>query len=136
MEFISTSAIIATCSAFASVGSAWLVFRKIQKDYRKEHETQEAKVLQAAKEADSKLKSDLETKRQLLEKEFQSKVEALRQEIDNFMVSIEKDLEFIKEKQAGEIKMLGEKIEDLRTELRTQHGQLIQMLTEMIKNKD
>lgn len=111
-------------SLLAAVIAAWTIPWKISRDIRKEREAEAAKVLQAAKEADSKIKAEMVAKVELLEVEFKN----LKHEVD-------KDFAHLRETYNGALANLGQKIEELRTELRNQHGQLVSLLSEMIKKQ-
>lgn len=133
MEAVSFGSLIALAAAFTAFGTAWLTYRKISKDHSKEQETREAKVLQLAKEHVSRVKQELQSKSELDKKDFENAVADAIKQLNAFKASVEKELDHIREKQAGEIRVLGDKIEDLRSELRAQHGKLIDMLTELIR---
>jgi hypothetical protein len=106
------------------VAAAWALPWKISSKMRTEREAEAAKTLQAAKEADSQVR-----------KEFQAKIELMESEFQAFKHEIDKDLVHIKETYNGALANLGEKIEDLRKELRNQHGQLVNLISEFIKKQ-
>lgn len=123
MEYTITSgAIIAVSGFITAVGGAWLTIRKIQKDIARDRAAEAARIIQDAKEADALIKTKLE-----------ARIETVKSELKNLELNVNKDLEHIKETYNGEIRNLGNKIEDLRSELKNQHGQLVQLLTEMIR---
>jgi uncharacterized protein YPO0396 len=107
-----------------AVAAAWALPWKISSNMRRDRETEAARVLTAAKEADAQLRKELHARIELMENKFES----LKHEID-------KDLEHIKETYNGALANLGEKIEDLRKELRNQHGQLVSLISEFIKKQ-
>jgi len=80
-------------------------------------------ILQAAKEEIA-----------LKEAVIEGKLREANQRIDSLEESVNKDLAHIRETYNGEIRNLGQKIEDLRSELRNQHGSLVQLLTKLIDN--
>lgn len=133
---IQLSSLLAIAGSITALGGAWMTIRKLSRDFRKERELEAAKILQEAKEADSKIKAVWEAKRDSLEKEFENKYAHLAQRLDNLEESVAKDFAHVRETYNGEIRNLGDKIEDLRTELRSQHGQLVNLLSEMIKSRD
>jgi hypothetical protein len=51
-------------------------------------------------------------------------------------VSLSKDLDHVKESHNAELKNLGEKIEEVRSELRFQHTQILQLLTKMVDERE
>lgn len=106
------------------VGTAWLTIRKIAKDAAKAKKEQAAEILHTAKEEDSLLKAKLE-----------ARIEAVKAQLSNLELNVNKDMSHLKETYSGEIRNLGQKIEDLRSELKNQHGQLVGLLTEMVKKR-
>jgi glycerol-3-phosphate dehydrogenase len=122
MDMTDFHTVIPMASAVSVIGTAWLTIRKVAKDAARQKKEQSAEILHAAKEADAKLKV-----------EFESQLEALKMELHNLEMNVEKDMDHLKETYNGEIRVLGEKIEELRSDLKNQHGQLVQLLTEMIK---
>lgn len=117
--------IIALSSAIITIGGAWLTIRKIAKDNQKSRKEHEAAVLQQAKEEDQLIRLDLE-----------AKIRSIKADLKNLEANVNKDLNHLKETYNGEIRNLGQKIEELRSELKNQHGQLVGLLTEMIKKRD
>lgn len=107
-----------------AVMAAWTLPWKISRDMRKEREAEAAKVLQAAKENDSKVRA-----------EFEAKVNLLELEVQNLKHDVDKDLAHIKETYNGALANLGQKIEDLRDELRQHHTNLLSLLTKMAQDK-
>jgi predicted nuclease with TOPRIM domain len=110
--------------ALIAIGTLVLTMQKIFINFKKEKEEQAAKILQQAKEEDALLKAKLE-----------AKIEAFGVELKSLEVSVEKDMDHLRETYNNELKNLGSKIEELRSELRNQHGQLVQLLTKMIDPK-
>lgn len=122
---ISVEMILSLAGAITVLGGAWLTYRKIVKDNEDEREEREAAILQTAKDEIAKEKAILD-----------AKIGEANSRIDNLENSIEKDLAHIRETYNGEIRNLGQKIEDLRSELRNQHGSLVSLLTKLIDNSD
>ena len=116
--------IIALSTGIITIGGAWLTLRKIAKDAHKSRKEQEAAILQQAKEEDH-----------LIRLELDAKIKAIKLDLHNLEANVNKDLNHLKETYNGEIRNLGQKIEELRSELKNQHGQLVGLLTEMIKNR-
>lgn len=109
-----------------AIGVATLVvtLQKVFKNFRKEREEYAAKIIQMAKEDDQAIKARLE-----------AKIEALSQKLDSLELSVNKDMDHLKETYTSEIKNLGEKIENLRDELRQQHSGLIELLSKIVGKK-
>jgi glycerol-3-phosphate dehydrogenase len=105
------------------VGHSWLTIRKIAKDAAKSKKEQAADILQAAKEEDALLKAKLE-----------ARIEAVKAQLSNLELNVNKDLGHLKDSYSSELKNLGEKIENLRSELSTQHSSLLGLLTKLIDN--
>jgi CII-binding regulator of phage lambda lysogenization HflD len=99
-----------------------LSLQKVLKNFRKEREEYAAKVMQAAKEDDAVLKAKLE-----------ARIEKLDAQLQNLEFNIAKDMSHLQNTYESEIKNLGTKIEDLRSELRNQHSQLISLLSDIVK---
>jgi hypothetical protein len=104
--------------------TAWLTVRKVAKDARNSRQEQANEILAVAREEDALLNAKLE-----------ARIDAVNRQLSNLEFNVNKDLTHLKETYSGEIKNLGQKIEDLRSELKNQHGQLVTLLTEMIKKK-
>ena len=98
-----------------------MTVKKIAKDSERQKKVQAATILQAAKESDSALRDKLETQ-----------IHELSQELKTYKESNQKDLEHLKETHNSELKNLGEKIEQLREELRQQSKNILELLTKMI----
>ena len=109
--------------AMIAIGTLILTMQKISKNFKKDRDEHAARILHSAKEEDALIKAKLE-----------ARVEKLSLELKTLESSVNKDIKHIKETYNGEIKNLGSKIEELRSELRNQHGQLVQLLSEMIKS--
>lgn len=116
-------AIASVATAITVIGGAWITVRKITKSSEEEKQRHAAAILQIAKEEISEK-----------EKSIESKLVALSTRIDTLETSVDKDLQHMRETYNSEIRNLGQKIEDLRGELRSQHTQMVQLLTTMIEN--
>lgn len=123
-------ALLVVAGAVSAIGGSWLTVRKIQKDAdasRKEHE---AAILEKAKAEIEKAMHE----RRLIQKEFEGRLGELEQDLAAHRATVEKDFAHVRETYNGEIRNLGQKIEDLRSELRNQHTQMVSLLTKMIDN--
>lgn len=118
---LSNIQIMIPMGGLASLVGIWLTMQKILKNIRREREEYSAKILQSAKEADSAVRSILE-----------SKIEKIHAELKNLELNINKDLNHIKESHSTELKNLGDKIEALRDELRQQSAGTLELLTRII----
>lgn len=122
---ISQDLIFSLAGLITAVGGAWLTISKISKDINKKQEENNNKILKLAK--DELLKK---------EQQLESKIMLLEEKVENLEKNIQKDMDYLKESHSIEIKNLGDKIESLREEIRTQHAGVLQLLTEMVKQKD
>lgn len=118
---ISTELIMGIAGATITLGTAYLTIKKILKSNKKDKEAEQAVILQEAKEHVAQVKKDLDIE-----------IAQVKSDLKTLEESINKDMEHLRETYNGEIRNLGQKIEDLRSELRNQHGQLVQLLTKMI----
>lgn len=109
---VSTEMIMGVAGAIITLGTAYLTIRQVIRARKKDEAAEKAEILQEAKEYAESVKKDLEVK----------------------INDLDTKLEHLKEIYSGEIKNLGQKIEDLRSELRNQHGQMVQLLTKLINN--
>lgn len=107
-----------------TLGGAYLTIRKIAKDRDKSKKEQEKEFLSKAKEEDSLLKAKLE-----------ARIESIKAQLSNLEFNVNKDVTHLKETYGSELKNLGEKIENLRTELSNQHSSLLTLLTKLIDNQ-
>lgn len=133
---IEWSSFLALAGAVSVLGGAWLTIRKLNSDYKKERDAESAKILQSAKEEVAKLKIEWNSEKSLRTAETNGKIELVQNDLDGFKESVSKDFAHVRETYNGEIRNLGTKIEELRSELRNQHGQLVGLLTKMIDNRD
>lgn len=124
MEITEFSTLLPTAGVLITIGSLYMTLRKIQKDSEKAKKEQAAEILQSAKEEIA-----------LKEKDLDLKITSAEARIDALEKSVEKDLAHLRETYNGEIRNLGSKIEELRSELRSQHSQMVGLLTKMIDNK-
>ena len=122
MEMLDLSTMI-PLGGLIALATLILTMQKISKNFKKDRDEHAAKILQAAKEEDSLIKAKLE-----------ARIEKVGADLKNFELNVNKDINHLRETYNGEIKNLGNKIEDLRSELKNQHGQLVQLLSEMIKS--
>lgn len=125
MTEIALQTLIPVAGAITAFGGAILTIQKILANAKKERESESAKILQDAKEEISSVKHKLE-----------ARIESVKSELKALEASTAKDFNHIRETYNGEIRNLGEKIEELRGELRDQHAQLVQLLSKMIENRD
>lgn len=123
-------AILLVSGAVTAVGGSWLTVRKIQKDSEASKEKNQEEILAKSQAQIDKAIGE----RKLIQKEFEGRLSELEQDIAAHKAAVEKDFAHVRETYNGEIRNLGQKIEDLRSELRNQHTQMVTLLTKMIEN--
>jgi len=119
-----TNSLVTLAGLVITLGTALLTIMKVNRTVKKDKEEQEAKILQQAKEED-----------ELIRTQFEAKIYSQEQKLENLRESFVKDIEHLRENHSGQISNLGEKIEQLRDELRTQHGQMVVLLSKLIDNR-
>ena len=87
-------------------------------------ETYRQSIIDQAKLEADKIKEELDEKISRLEMKFKNQRE-----------SVQKDLSYMKEDYTNDIKLLGEKIQELRSDLSVQHQSLLQLLTKLVESK-
>lgn len=112
-------------AVITTISGLVLTWQKISKNAKKDRDEHAAKILQSAKEDDSLLKAKLE-----------ARIEKIDLSLKNLEFNVNKDITHLKETYSAEIKVLGEKIETLRDELRNQHSQMVALLSKLIDSKD
>jgi hypothetical protein len=122
---LNISTLFSITAIITAICGAWLSIRRVAKDAEKQRKIHAAEILQDAKEADAVLKA-----------RFDNKFNELESEIKVVKEGVDKDISHLKETHNGEIRFLGQKIEELRSEVRNQHSQLVQLLSKMIDKKD
>lgn len=124
MPLLNMSTIMGIAAAISTIGGAYMTIRKIAKDAERRKKLHSAEILQAAKMEDKALRQALEARMH----ELENGLKDLRQDIN-------KDIKYLKESYNVELKNLGEKIENLRDELRIQHTGILSLLNKMIDKK-
>jgi hypothetical protein len=117
--------IITIAGGIATLGTAVTVIQKVFKNLQKAREERNAIILHAAKEEISRARVALE-----------SRIKDIESDLANLKVALNKDLDYAKESNNEAIKVLGEKVDETRRELREAHTQILQLLTRMLDDKD
>lgn len=121
---ISTTIPIGAAVAISGLIYTWVkIGREVKKSRQKDREEITASILQTVKEEDSLIKAKLE-----------ARIEKVDAQLKNLELNVNKDIGHLKETYSAEIRNLGVKIEELRTELRGTHTQLVQLLTTLIEH--
>lgn len=90
------------------------------------------------KEINEKIKSEVTNARTSAEGDLKAvdlKLDSLTRDIANLEKKVDRDIEHVKTIYNSEIKQLAGKIEELREEVRHQHGQLVSLLTRLVSEK-
>lgn len=116
--------LIPIAGAITTIGGAYLTMRQIVKNANKDKELEKHKILQEAKDDVLMVKNKLE-----------SRIESLKAELKHLEANVEREFLHVRETYNSEIRNLGEKIEELRTELREQHKQMVALLTKMVESR-
>jgi len=116
--------------ALSVIGGAWLAASRAVKGSEKEKAKEIQDAVDKAVEAE---KGRAHEELEAMQLKLDSRIDAARAEIENLRASFEKDIQHIRETYNGEVKNLGQKLEDLRTEVRNQHGQLVSLITKLIE---
>lgn len=103
------------------VGGFYMTVRKLIIAREKAAKARDNSIIQQAKENDLILKEDIEQKL----REMSLKLEDQKEDFET-------EIRHLKETHNSELKYLGEKIEELRSEVQNHHMQLMQLLTRMI----
>ena len=135
MELTEITAMLPTAGVIITLGTAYLTIRKIARDAKKEKKEQAAEILQTAKEEVAKAKASINADRALIQKDFEARLGNLEQEFQAHKDSVDKDFAHVRETYNSEIRNLGNKIEELREELRSQNNQMIGLLSKLIDGK-
>jgi len=106
----SLSSIAEAAGSVAVIATAYLKLRKIVHERKKQKEVEKAIIIQEAKEIALKYKRELE-----------SKIELLQKDLDN-----------VKANHSTEIKYVGERIQELRDEVRSQLSQIVTLVSRLI----
>jgi chaperonin cofactor prefoldin len=121
---IDTSTLLEGLGGITTLLSAYKGLDFILSKLKKKKEAYRRGILEQAKAEVDVIKRDLELKISALENEFEVQKE-----------NVIRDFAHMRESYSFEIKVLGDKINDIRDQLNQQHSQLVSLLTQMIDNK-
>jgi septal ring factor EnvC (AmiA/AmiB activator) len=79
--------------------------------------------------------NEAKTEMAKIEASLNEKIKNLEVELQNQKDNISKDLAHLKEIYGAEIKVLGDKIESLRSDLQDQHSSMVALLTKLVNSK-
>jgi len=124
MIHFSWAAIEATGSALAAIYPVFIGIRHFLGSFRKKREAHREAILKQARDEMGKIKRDLE-----------DKIQVLRDDLDTQKDKVSTELSHMKEIYGAEIRVLGEKIENLREDIQVQHQSLVALLTKLVDVK-
>ena len=124
MSFDPVTAIGIVASAIPAMGGLYASWRHIRFSIQAKKDRERKSILDEAREAMDKV----ETK-------FSDKITKLEIELEAQKLNISRDLSHFKEMHTAEVRVLGEKIENLRENLTQQHQALLELLTKLVGSK-
>lgn len=107
--------------AITAIGGIYTGFRHILSNYKKKREKYRQSILEEAKLEVERVRQDLENKIKEVELELNVQRENVAREMDH-----------LKETYNTEIRILGQRVEELRQDLTLQHGSLMALLTKLV----
>ena len=110
--------------AVTAIGGIYAALRHLKYSSQNKKNNYRNQILEEGKAEIDKVKEQLEERIRLLEVELKNQKE-----------SVSKDFSHLKEVYNQEIRVLGEKIESLRTDLAAQHSNMVALLTKLVDNK-
>lgn len=123
MDFTNSSAIMSLVELASGIGGLWYLGLKIVREVRKAKKHEADRIIQECKELDLVVKNKLE-----------AKIDMLESQINNLEFNMSKDLSNMKENYTLELSNLSERIQVLRSDLQSQHIQILELLTQLVKN--
>lgn len=111
-------------AVITAIGGAYSLVKRMMTSSKKKKEKYRQEILNKASEEMAKIKVELENKIKVLEKEL----------LDQ-KANISKDLGYLKETYANEMKGLAQKIDALKQDISLQHQALVGLLTKLVNGK-
>ena len=116
--------ILEYAGAITAIGGAYHTIQRILANYKRKKEEYRQQILNQAKNEVDKAVNNLEFKIKQVEDELAWQKE-----------SVARDLSVMKDAYNADIRVLGQKIEELRQDLITQHSQLVGLLTKLVDTR-
>ena len=96
-------------------------FTRLKKNFQDEIDAKTKNAIKLAEAAvDSKVQG------------VENQLEALKRDLENLETSVQKEISFVKATYNSEIKNLSDKIEHMRDELRSQHTNLLTLISKLV----
>lgn len=111
----------ASGAVISGLGSVYVGIKHLKYSFQDKKSKERQAILDKANEELAKVEDKLN-----------KKINSLQLEFETHKTSLSKDLDFMQSTYNAEIKVLGERIESLREDLVTQHGQLVNLLTQLV----
>ena len=111
-------------SAITAFGGIWMGGKHLLKRSNEKREQYRQDILEKAKEEITRAKESLEVKINKLEEELKTQKD-----------SVARDMSHMKDTYNTEIRVLGQRIEELRQDLSAQHSSLVALLTKLVNTK-
>jgi len=118
---ISNDTIVAATGAIAALGTVWAIIQGISHGLKRRKAAYRQAIIDEAK-------AEMELVKLLLEE----KIRKLEVELETQKQSVQREMAHMGELYNAEIKVLGEKIENLRIDLQAQHANLVGLLTRLV----
>jgi hypothetical protein len=110
--------------AITACGGLWAGYRHIRYGIADKKERYRAAIIAEAKEEMAKVEAKMSVR-----------INNLEAELSNQKDNMVRDLGHMKEVYNAEIKVLGEKIDSLRSDLQDQHQSMVNLLTRLVNSK-
>jgi TolA-binding protein len=123
-EYQLITLLLPIAGAIATIAGAVLTVQKVRKNIQEERDAELAKTLELAKE---------NTERQITAVEVQ--ISSLKTEMENLRFNVNRDFEYFRQSYTSEMRAVGLKIEDLKSEISSQHTQLLNFLAKLVDKK-
>lgn len=119
-----TTTMGAAGATLAVIGAIYRGWRHISFKISSKKEKEHQKIIDEAKIEMGKIKSELEFK-----------INKLEIELENQKENISKDITHMKETYNAELRVLSNKIDDLRQDLSDQHSAMVSLLTKLVNSR-
>ena len=107
--------------SLGTIGSVVWTFTRLKKNFQDEIDAKTKNAIKLAEAAvDSKVQG------------VENQLEALKRDLENLETSVQKEISFVKATYNSEIKNLSDKIEHMRDELRSQHTNLLTLISKLV----
>lgn len=121
MDLSNYESLLAPLGVITTFLTTWYTGQKVLREYRKFKKSASDKILEEAKQFSNSVKDKLE-----------NRINILETELHNFQSSVVKDFINMKDNHMIELKNLGDKIEALREDLKSQTVGILALLTKLV----